>query len=53
VTGDAESGDDSEVTTLVGEKQHRLFPVVRGVLTDEDDFFVGERAAASVSRRGR
>jgi hypothetical protein len=51
VPGGAESGDDGEVAALVGEKLHRLFPVVRGILTDEDNFFVGERVGGIAHRR--
>ena len=43
VASSAESGHNSEIATLVGEKPHGLLSSVRGAFAAEDDFLVGKR----------
>jgi hypothetical protein len=42
VSGSAQSGDEGEITALVGEEQQRLFLCAPRIV-DEKDLFVGER----------
>jgi hypothetical protein len=45
VAGGAESGNDGEVTAVIGKEQHRPFSRVRRIFLDEDNPFVRERVS--------
>src|SRR5258706_15050863 len=46
VAGCAESGDNREIATLVGEEPHRLVSALGGPFVDKDDLFVRQRVGS-------